>query len=210
MRMRLLAASVISLALGAGGGRAAVILEMEPNDTLATAQDLNGNFTADFRDDVGDKTMNTSTDIPHVTVEGTGDNTFDFYSFAVLQAGSLGIFDVDNAYDGTPNSDMAMHLFRADGTWIASNHTGDPAWGQMGSATAFDPYLEYTFTQTGTYILALAQEFSTPLPDGRVGGSGVKPDVSYTLHVSVPEPGALALAGCGLIGLLAWSRRRAR
>lgn len=208
MRLRLFATGVVALALSARGAPAAVIMETEPNDTLATAQNLDGHFTLDFSADIGDKTSNTSEMIPHVTVQGTGDNTFDFYSFTVEAANALGIFDIDYGYDGTPESDMALHLFNSAGVWLASNHTADASWGQGGSTTSFDPYLEYNFAAPGQYVIAVAQEFSTPLPNGRVGGSPVKPDVTYTLQVSVPEPSTLALAAVGGTALVLLRRRR--
>lgn len=208
MRLRLFATYVVALALCARGASAAVIMETEPNDTFATAQNIDGHFTLDFSADIGDKTTNTSEMIPHVTVQGAGDNSFDFYSFTVESANSLGIFDIDYAYDGTPNSDMAIHLFNSAGAWLASNHTANATWGQAGSTTAFDPYLEYNFASPGLYVIAVAQEFSTPLPNGRVGGSGVKPDTSYTLQVSVPEPSTLALAAFGGTAIVLLRRRR--
>ena len=209
MNLRLIAAAgaVATALLATAGARAGVISESEPNDTLATAQNLDGNFTLDMDVNIGDKTVNTSMLIPHVTVEGTGNNTVDFYSFTVMHDGGKGIFDIDFGYDGTPNSDMALHLFDAAGTWLASNHTGDASWGQQGSTTSHDPFLEYTFANAGMYVIAVAQEFSTPLPDGRVGGSGVKPDTDYKLQVSVPEPATWALAAFGLAGLALLRRR---
>ncbi|MCP3911845.1 MAG: ricin-type beta-trefoil lectin domain protein, partial [Actinomycetia bacterium] len=65
--------------VGDGSGE---VDEVEPNDTLATAQYLSGgDFTLDFDPDVGSTAANTSVGIPHVTVVGSGDESYDYYSF---------------------------------------------------------------------------------------------------------------------------------
>ncbi len=57
------------------------INEVEGNDTIATAQNLeNYTFTVD-----SDNQIANSTVIPHVTINGTGDGTFDYYSFQAGQ-----------------------------------------------------------------------------------------------------------------------------
>ena len=81
--------AVIAIASGiADRAQALPVAEVEPNDTLATAQSIsNASFSLD-----SDANITDSTIIPHATVTGTGDGTFDYYSFTVKDAGSRGIF----------------------------------------------------------------------------------------------------------------------
>ncbi len=67
------------------------------NDSLATAQDINGSFSINE-----DPNIQDSTSIPHVSIDAEGDGTFDYYSFNAT-AGSLGIFDIDNTGIGAGN-----------------------------------------------------------------------------------------------------------
>lgn len=204
-----LSAAIVAILISASQCLGGVVVESEANDTLAAAQSLDGLFSLEFNENIGDTAANTSTTMPHVTVMGFGDNTFDFYSFTIASPGQRGIFDIDFAYDGSGYSDMSMHLFKADGTWLASNTNSSAAYGALGSTTHHDPYLEYVFSSAGVYVLGLAQEYTIPLPVGRLGGSPVKPGKNYQLQVSVPEPSAWVggiFAACTL-GLLAWRRR---
>lgn len=70
--------------------------EIELNDDVAGAQDLNGNFELESNNDIGDKTTNASTTIPHQTIlgSGTGPGNKDAFKFTVNEAGK-GIFDID-------------------------------------------------------------------------------------------------------------------
>ncbi len=66
------------------------VVENEPNDTPATAHDLELEFWhLGYNSNIGDASdppINTSTTIPHVTIHGSGDGTRDFYSFEVTTA----------------------------------------------------------------------------------------------------------------------------
>lgn len=70
--------------------------EIEPNDDSSGAQTLDGRFSLDSNPDVGDKTGNTSTSVPHATVLGTGSGpeSADIYKFTVTEAGTA-TFDID-------------------------------------------------------------------------------------------------------------------
>ena len=67
-----------------GGGGPDPINEVEPNDTIGGAQNIDG---AGFNLDVNANIF-SSTTIPHITVLGTGDGTFDYYAFTIDVAGS--------------------------------------------------------------------------------------------------------------------------
>ncbi|MDQ3330741.1 MAG: hypothetical protein M3552_08810 [Planctomycetota bacterium] len=117
-----MAFTIAVVAMLAVGERASAgfVLESEPNNTLATAQNINGNFTLDFSSNIGDVAgNNTSTTIPHVTISGTGDGTYDYYSFFVAVAGSIGIFDIDFGYDNGPGSvdTQGYRVFQDRLTW---------------------------------------------------------------------------------------------
>ena len=52
---------------------AAPVIEIEPNDSIATAQNRDGAFSLDFDINIeNDAGINTSTTIPHAEVQGTG------------------------------------------------------------------------------------------------------------------------------------------
>ncbi|MES2594472.1 MAG: kelch repeat-containing protein [Verrucomicrobiota bacterium] len=102
--------------------------ETEPNSTLATAQNLEAlPWTTTSSSLIGDTTTNTSASIPHLTINGTGNGTMDYYSVAVT-AGSRGIFDIDEAA-----SDAALFLYNAAGNLLAQNDNADSRFGQNGS-----------------------------------------------------------------------------
>ncbi len=76
---------------------ATLIGETETNDSFATAQNLNGNFSTDAVANIFD-----STTVPHASVAGAigpngGTNDVDYYTFTVATAGSTGYFDIDAA-----------------------------------------------------------------------------------------------------------------
>ncbi|CAB9507704.1 Hemolysin-type calcium-binding [Seminavis robusta] len=125
---------------------ASVIQEQEPNNSLNTAQPIP---VAAFSLGYNPIIANSAT-LPWVTIEGTGDNTFDFYAFVVPNAGMIAsIFDVDN----TGNLDSYLTLYDPNGNYLAAN---DDSWPNMdsGSSSYFDSYLTYTFTTPGTYTIA--------------------------------------------------------
>jgi hypothetical protein len=193
-----LAATVISSAW------AVTIAEIEPNNTLATAQNVDGFFSLDFSPDIGDVVgMNTSTMIPHVTILGTGDNTFDYYSFTVTQPNSLGIFDIDHTSGTTQPVDFELFLFRSDGAFFAQNDNSPLIAGAGGSTSTLDPFIQHLFAMPGTYVIAVGRFNSIPMgnPNPGIGGTMPKPGDNYTLHISVPEPSTVISAAMGMCGL---------
>ena len=188
-----------------------VVPEAEPNNTLLTALPIDDlGFSLDFDPNIGDSfNINTSTLIPHLSILGTGDGSYDFYSFTVANAGDRGIFDIDNGQSvGGGSFDSVLYLFDASGTQLIRS---DDAGIDPGSISGLDSLLDFTFPTAGTYIIAVA-DF------GGVGGGGpggivdspIPFGADYTLHVSienhptstgtVPTPTPTAVFGDILIG----------
>lgn len=201
--------SALSWAAGATGVAFALpVAEVESNDTLATAQNIDGSFSYDADSNITDSTL-----IPHATITGTGDGTFDYYSFTVAEPGFRGIFDIDFTFPfgsfGT--FDPMLFLYAADGTLLAQNDNiplVDPV--DAGSMTRSDPYIDHTFASAGTYIIGVAETGSIGAPGGIIGDA---PDVGdfYILNASVtgvPEPTTIALFGAGCASLIAYRRRK--
>ena len=159
---------------------AGLIEEVEPNDSHGAAQYLDpGDFTRTFDADIGNTTHNTSVSMSHVTVLGTGDETFDYYSFTVENAGDIGIFDIDYA-----TMDAYLRLYDSQGSWLAANDDSPTSWGAGGSVSGLDSYLEYTFSQPGLYVIRVGRCCgSSPVPDG----------ASYKLQVSLGQETAILL-----------------
>jgi hypothetical protein len=183
------AAYVAVLGTAEGAPALPPVLEAESNDTPATAQDLDGeSFTLAFDPDVADSTV-----IPHITILGTGDGTFDYYSFTV-NAGDVGIFDIDDGAGGTGGFDSYMFLYDSNGTLLALSDDSSTDAGGGGSISNLDSFLRYTFTTGGTYIIGIAEYFSFD-GGGQIAGNPPDAGDTYTLQVSlqgkpvVPPPG---------------------
>jgi hypothetical protein len=209
------------LALGAllgavGPVWAGIVNESEPNNTIATAQNVDAFFTLDFSEDIGDKVANTSTTIPHVTVLGkgdaTGDGSFDYYSFTTHLPNSLVIFDIDHTKATNPVAlDTEIFAFAPDGTFFGSNDNSPITWGALGSTTEMDSYLEVTFPVPGLYVIGVGRYNSIAIgpPNPGIAGTFLKAGDEYTLQISVPvpEPSTCVLASLGVLGLFAAGRR---
>ena len=128
--------STVALLLGALPATAGLVVELEPNDTFATAQILAPGAlpsisTPNIGTGAGGGFVNTSTLIPHVTITESGDTSasLDFFSFTTNVAGVI-ILDIDSAPQAT-NFDTTIHLFDAAGTPLASSddNNDDPGDG---------------------------------------------------------------------------------
>ena len=178
----------------AGTSQAAYISEVEPNNSIAQAQSLDGHFTTDY-----DADITNSTTMAHASVTGTGDGTWDYYSFTLSALSSV-IFDIDY---GMPDLDSWLNIYDAAGTRIAYND--DSSTIDPGSSHHYDSYLSTTLA-AGVYYIAVGQYSNSPISSGK----------DYTLHVSasypaaVPLPAAapLLLSGLGILGALGSKRRK--
>jgi hypothetical protein len=152
--------------------------EQEPNNSRAQAMRLDDRgWSLDANPDITD-----STTIPHVTITGTGDDTFDYYSFTVTQPGATAILDIDNA--ALPNDnvfDTELFLFDSSGQLLASNddETLDP-----GSTSELNSRITYTFAAAGYYTLAVGAHGSSYNSDS-LSGDAPPAGKQYVLNVSV-------------------------
>jgi FG-GAP-like repeat/Bacterial pre-peptidase C-terminal domain len=151
------------------------------NASFASAINLNNSFGQG-----SDPNVTNATTTPHATVKATASGSLEYYSFSVGAAGAKGTFDID----ATSGFDSFVVLYDAANHQLASNDDGgtDP-----GSTTSLDSFLNYTFTQAGTYYLLVERLGGTAIPNGQ----------SYTLNVSIdgaPVPAAAAENAATLIG----------
>jgi hypothetical protein len=193
----------------------ASIAEVEPNDTLGAAQNIDAFFTLDYSPDIGDWAgVNTSTVYPHVTVNGTGNGTLDYYSFTVPWAGVTGIFDIDYGWTNEVGTlDTYLAIWDSSGNWIAVNDDSSTFRGAGGSTYVWDSFIQYTFASPGIYTVGVAEYYAEVTSGGWAPISNV-PDVgdTYVLQVSlssvIPEPGTFVLLGLGVIGVVGMAYRR--
>jgi hypothetical protein len=151
---------------------------------------LDSGWTKDFNPDIGDTQTNTSLTIPHVTIHGTGDTTFDYYSFTVATAGSRGIFDIDGGdHGGTGSFHSSLRIFDEDGNLVTLSPVFTVATaGQSGSSSNRDAYLEHTFTSAGQYVVEVG---------GCCTPEGVPNGAVYDLHISLANHSTYVSGGDG-------------
>ncbi|MCA9262595.1 MAG: lamin tail domain-containing protein [Planctomycetales bacterium] len=138
------------------------------NDSLDSAQPLDGNFSLRFDPNVDDGTVNISEQFPHVTIHGVGDGTYDFYRFNSTRPGSRIFVDIDN----TNNLDSYLRLYDSTGAIVRES---DDNGSDMGSNTGLDSFVEYVVTRPGTYYVEVGSCCVSPVSDGG----------TYDLHVTV-------------------------
>jgi hypothetical protein len=182
----LLTTMVIGVVLASGVALAAAVSEVEPNDSIAGAQAIAAtSFDLTENADIAD-----STTIPHASVDGTGNDTFDYYSFTVPQQGTTSsTFDIDSTEGGSMfGYDSYLRLFDSSGTVLAFSDdsavdAGSTEDSSVGLGMTRDSYLTYTFSTPGTYYIEVGG--CCPTSPGGVP-SPVPNTATYQLNVSIP------------------------
>ncbi|MEY4179435.1 MAG: hypothetical protein RLY70_3009, partial [Planctomycetota bacterium] len=155
------------------------VYDNEGNDSIATAQVLDGaEWGLVFDASIGDRVVNTSVLVPHLTVNGRGDGTSDFFRFNVPTDGAQVVLDIDGGSDGQPGTiNTRLRLYDATGALIAENDDASTTFGSAGSSSVEDAYLDSNglFLLAGDYIVEVLQS----------NGSAPSPGQEYTLQVSV-------------------------
>ena len=137
-----------------------------------------------------DPNIEFSDKIPHVSVSGTGDNSFDYYEFEIKTPRSRGIFDIDNSRDNnnSPESlDTQVFIFDDEGNLLIENDDADTSLGAGGSNSELESYITYNFRRPGTYIIGVAEYYSEASGTGQtpIQGEPIQNGGSYTLQVSI-------------------------
>lgn len=189
---------------------AAYVNEVEPNDTLSTAQSLAGYFSLD-----NDPDIYLSTSIPHASVLGTGDGTYDWYTFYLPSTMAVTI-DIDY---GMFDLDTYIRLYNSAGSLITENDDyfcGEQGYTgcDSGSFHHWDSYINNYVLTPANYYIEVSQYFHNPVPYPDPYYSNYTL-IDYTLHVStgilddypMPEPATIALMGLGFAGM-SYMRRK--
>ncbi len=125
------------------------------NHNFADAINLDGHFVLGSNPEV----QNSETQ-PFVSIHAVGSNAFDYYSLTVTQAGSTAVFDIDYAMYGF---DSTLRLY--DSSYNQLQYNDDYGY-DPGTSHPYDSYMTYTFTQPGTYYIAVGQWPGSTVPAG--------------------------------------------
>jgi MYXO-CTERM domain-containing protein len=217
--------SAAALALSSGVASAGLIFESEPNDTLATANEISSYFGPNGGSLAIDGFITPGGSRGNVAEPGD----VDWFTFTVTDLTFIGVtaFAFDLSGGGPlaggpfpPEADAALELVNSDGQVIAWDDDSGPG---------LNPSLG-AFLAPGTYTIGIApyEDLFTKLPPLRGKGPGpeVPPELfngydeynggrpttanfAYKLIIGVntaPAPGAATMLG--LAGLVATRRRR--
>jgi hypothetical protein len=179
-----LRSNVLNIA-GLANATPPAVVEVEANDTLATAQDVD----AEQWSLEPNPNIDSSTTRPHLSILATGNGSFDYYSFTA-NAGDIGVFDTDFT-----SFDTELFLYDSAGNLLAGNDDSaeDPG------PTGLDSFIRHTFTTSGTFIIGVGAFNSVGSPGGITGNV---PPVggAYQLNISLDGKSA-ASAAFGVAGL---------
>lgn len=207
--------------------QAAYISEIEGNNAISTAQNVDAAFDLSYNVAIeNSQLINTSTTIPHAEVHGTGDGTADFYSFT-LTAGNEFWLDIDCGWASDIDNGSCTSTSQVDTYMVLYT----PATSPVGSVE-IDSNDQSPLPDTGSWW-----EWPTT-PDAALGSTLVSSDFSglwtvgvfgssslsgvsgdYILNISlggheltspIPVPPTAILLVSGLLPIfgVSWSKRR--
>jgi len=201
----------------------AVINEVEPNNPIIpffieSAFSVDPYFSSEYDADIGDVSgNNVSESSIHVSILGTGDGSFDYYSFTVISGGITGIFDIDYGSGSGGSVDTMIALWNDKGTVLIVNDDYSVSAGAGGSMSGLDSFMQYYFSDPGTYVIGVAEYSSSAGTNGWSGNVLDQLD-TYTLNVAlgtgfstpppstVPVPPALYLFLSGILSIVGFMR----
>lgn len=139
-------------------------------------------------------------DYPWVTIKETAQKKFYYYAFTV-SAGSKAVFDIDKAFDpakGEKSVDTKLVLWNAQGVPLGGNkNLSDYSWffgtdvGSENDGNGKDSYFEWTFKESGTYILGVAVNDAKELPSHGFdpNATGLDKGVTFELTIAIQNKG---------------------
>ncbi|NER51478.1 MAG: S-layer family protein, partial [Symploca sp. SIO1A3] len=173
------------------------LAEVEPNDSLAEAMVLRNDLFSLSTADAAIPDISLSDRLPYVSLAATGSNpaTSDYYSFEVV-AGTRGFFDIDNGVNGDDpndpgNVDLAISLFDSNGNLLKTSIREGRAstlQGAGGSTDINDPYLQFTFRESGTFFLKVTRDVNIDQVIDDTPNVRIPAPSTYTLQVSLGNP----------------------
>ncbi len=154
------------------------VIDTESNNSIAEAQNVDAGFKLYFSDEIGDQTSNTSQVMPHVSIIGSGDESYDYFEFSISVAPSQVIFDIDHGSGNSGSFDSHLRLYDGEGNMLAANDDASSSYGESGSTSNLDSFLTHTFSQVGTYYIKVSKYSDSVIPN----------NADYTLHISIENP----------------------
>jgi hypothetical protein len=151
------------------GGALMIMGDREGNEIEVTQAD--GQITVS-----SPTTVEQSATIPHISIAGTGDGTFDYYSFKVVAGGGRGIFDID-----FENFDTQLFLYDSLGNLLAEN---DDHGDDRGSSGRTASLIDYEFATGGTFIIGVGK-WPSDNDGGQIAGAVQEAGDVYVLHISL-------------------------
>ena len=171
-------AFIVCVALAPSAAQATNVTEVEPNNTIGAAQNINDDFSVGANPYIQDAEY-----WPWVSISASGNETFDYYAFEVPADGITGVFDIDHGSRVGGSIDTELCLYTSDGTLLASNDDSNSG-NDSGSVSSSDSYLSHVFSAPGTYVIGVGAYPTDCNPNGMIGNTPDAGD-TYTLQVSL-------------------------